>query len=232
MSKPQPGTRAAVLIDGWNLHRSCERAFHHGPVHPLALGRILAGSRELDSVSYHIGVPDSRVDAEAARERTRQLRFMSDSGVIVEPRKLKYRWEWKIDKWSLPHPERHGGDSRSVNATATNQGREKGVDVALALSAFRQAQRPEVDVIIIVSADSDLNLVADHVRGIPDPTGARVENAVVNSHGKKIINRSFAWSHQITDEVFAQIRDDNDYKVKMPRVERQVALADLYNRFG
>lgn len=224
MSKSQPGTRAAVFIDGWNLHRSCERAFTHGQVHPLTLGRVLAGSRELDVVEYHIGVPDSRVDPDSARQRTRQLRFMSDTGVIVEPRKLKYRWEWKIDKWSLPHPGRHVGEKRSVEAEAFNQGREKGVDVALALGAFRAAQDPDVDVVIIVSADSDLNLIADYIRDIPPSVGARVENAVVNPHGKKIINRAFAWSHQITSETFELVRDDTDYNKKMARDDRQTHL--------
>jgi len=90
MARRQPGTRAAVCIDGWNLHRGCERAFGFGQVHPLELGRALAGQRELDSVHYFIGVPDSRVDPDSARIRTRQLAFMRDTGVVVTPRKLRY----------------------------------------------------------------------------------------------------------------------------------------------
>lgn len=215
-----------MFIDGWNLHRGCERAFGHGPVHPLLLGRVLAGSRNLHSVEYHIGVPDSRVDPDAAGERTRQLRFMADTGVIVEPRKLRYRWEWKIDKWSLPHPAKSPGETRSVEATAFNQGREKGVDVALAVGAFRTAQRPDVDVVIIVSADNDLNLIAELVGELP-ANGARVENAVVNPHGKKIINHAFAWSHQITQSVFDAVRDSNDHKRKMDRGDRTESIRSV-----
>lgn len=216
MGRRQPGTSVAVFIDGWNLHRANERAFAHGPIHPLLLGRVLAGARALHSVDYYIGVPDPRVESENAAARSRQLEFMRKTGVRTHAKKLRYRWEWKVNKWELPHPGAHKGQTRSVEATSFNQGREKGVDVALALDAYAAAMRDDVDVVIIVSADSDLNLVPEMIDRLPQGTGARVENAVVNRHAEKSINRSFAWSHQIDASVFAAIRDDNDYYTKTP----------------
>lgn len=210
----------AVFIDGWNLHRSCERAFGHGQIHPLLLGRELAGDRNLERVGYFIGVPDHRVDKPSAQKRTRQLAVMEETGIRVVARKLKYRWEWKLDKWSMPHPAKHEGEKRDAKATSINQGREKGVDVALALDAFYAAQHPDIDVVIIVSADSDLNLISEQVARLPETIGARVENAVVNRHDKVVINRSFAWSHQIDKETFNRIRDDTDYSKKLSSTAR------------
>lgn len=222
-----PGSNVSVFIDGWNLHRGCERAFGHGPIHPLLLGRQLAGERRLESVHYYIGVPDHRVEAENAQIRTRQLDLMSATGVDVTQKKLRYRWEWKLDKRSLPHPARHQGETLEATAVSKNQGREKGVDVALALDAFFVAQDPNVDVVIIVSADTDLDLVPLMVQKLPKSTGARVENAIVNRHGKKIINRHFAWSHQIDKHMFNAIRDETDYRDKMTKKRRRELATDI-----
>jgi len=87
------------------------------------------------------------------------------------------------------------------------------------------AQQADIDVVIIVSADSDLTLVADTLNRFPIEAGARVENAAVNHHGKKIINRSFAWSHQIDQKMFERVRDDNDYSRKLDKSDRKDAIA-------
>lgn len=224
---PNRGSNVAVFIDGWNLHRSCERAFDHGQVHPLLLGRQLAGDRNLARVSYFIGVPDHRVDKPSAQKRTRQLAVMEATGVRVSARKLKYRWEWKLDKWSMPHPAKHEGKELDAKVTSINQGREKGVDVALALEAFYAAQHPNIDAVIIVSADSDLNLISEQVSRLPESIGARVENAVVNRHNKVVINRAFAWSHQIDKDMFATIRDDTEYSKKLPKADRDELIANV-----
>lgn len=227
MGRNQPGTAAAVFIDGWNIHRACERAFGHGPLHPLLLGRVLAGDRVLRSVNYYIGVPDPRVEAANAAARSRQLQFMAATGVNTFPKKLRYRWEWRVDKWELPHPAAHQGETRDVPVTAVNQGREKGVDVALALDAYAASLDDEIDVIIIVSADTDLNLVPEMIDRLPEGVGARVENAVVNRREKRIINHSFAWTHQIDAAVFASVRDDNDYYTKMSSATRKRRINEV-----
>jgi len=222
--------RVAVFIDGWNLHRSCERAFGHGQIHPLLLGRALAGDREVAKVVYFIGVPDPRVDKENAQKRKRQLAVMEETGVRVSARKLRYRWEWKLDKRSMPHPAKHEGKKMDAQARSVNQGREKGVDVALALEAFYSAQHPNIDAVIVVSADSDLDLIPEQVSRLPPEMQARIENAVVNRHGKKVINRSFSWSHQIDKKMFKRIRDDTDYSRKIPPGKRAEVIAAVVAR--
>lgn len=193
----------------------------------MLLGKHLAGDRELARVGYFIGVPDQRVDKPNAQKRMRQLAVMEETGVRVVAKKLKYRWEWKLNKWDLPHPNKREGDTIAAEATSINQGREKGVDVALALDAFYAAQHPEIDVVIVVSADTDLNLVPEQVGRLPETIGARVENAVVNRHGKFVINRSFAWSHQIDKAMFAAIRDDTDYTRKVPKTKREELITSV-----
>jgi len=223
-----PGTGAVVVfIDGWNLHRACERAFDHGQIHPLLLGRELAGNRPLGGVRYYMGMPDPRIEESGGKERQRQIDFMAKTGVVTVTRKLRYRWEWKLDKWSLPHPRDHEGETRKGDATARLQGREKGVDVSLALDAFSAAQRKEVAAIVIVSADSDLEIVATALGESSKArrnAGVRVENAIPNGIGKKIINRSYDWSHQIDAAMFARIRDDLDYTKPIKKKGRDRAL--------
>lgn len=216
--------RVAVFVDGWNLHRGCERAFGFGQVHPLLLGRELAGERKLEAVRYFIGVPDSRVEADNAQRRNRQLDFMEKTGVAVMRKKLRYRWEWRFDKYDLPDPRDREGETRDVEVTARQQGREKGVDTWLVIDAFRWASRVEIDTVIVVSADSDMDLVATQVR---DAGVARVENAVVNRHGRKIINKSFQWTHQIDKPMFGKVRDDTDYSRKLSPSKRDALLASL-----
>jgi len=226
-----PDDRVIVFIDGWNLHRACERAFGgHGPIHPLLLGRRLAGPRQLSSVRYFIGVPDSRVEKDNAAFRTRQLEFMAKTGVQVFPKKLRYRHEWKFNKWNLPDPRKHEGETRTTEVTSMRQGREKGVDVELALSAFHAAHDHSADAIIIVSADSDLDLVPQQIAllrntsgrsGHGQATNVRVENAVVNTAKDKHINHAYDWSHQINAKVFAKVRDDLDYSKPISKRARK-----------
>jgi len=219
-----------VYIDGWNLHRACERAFDQGQVHPLLLGRELAGKRPLGGVRYYMGMPDPRIEASGGEERQRQIDFMAKTGVATVTRKLRYRWEWKLDKWSLPHPRDHEGETRKGDATAKLQGREKGVDVSLALDAASAAQRNDVAAVVIVSADSDLEIVATHLgesSKIRRQRGVRIENAIPNSIGKKIINRSYDWSHQIDAAMFARIRDDLDYTKPIKQKARDRELKRL-----
>lgn len=226
-----PDDRVIVFIDGWNLHRGCERAFGgHGPVHPVLLGRRLAGRRTLSAVRYYIGVPDSRVEKENAAFRTRQLEFMAKTGVQVFPKNLRYRHEWKFNKWNLPDPRRHEGKTRTTEVTSMRQGREKGVDVELALSAFHAAHDQSAEVIIIVSADSDLDLVPQQIEMLRDrahdSNHVRVENAVVNTSKDKHINQAFDWSHQIDEKVFAKIRDDLDYTKPITKAARKKFFAE------
>jgi len=224
---PEPATGSsrngvAVFVDGWNLHRGCERAFRHGQVHIMFLARQLAGDRPLLAVRYFIGVPDARAEADNARRRTRQLELMAATGVDVHPKKLRYRHEWKFNKWNLPDPRKHEGETRQTSVTSRRQGREKGVDVELALSAFQTATTGEASTIIIVSADTDLNLVPEQL----DPLRkaglrVRVENAAINNARRKYLNHAYDWTHQIDKKLFAAVRDDFDYQNPVPRGARR-----------
>lgn len=215
-----------VFVDGWNLHRGCERAFDHGQVHIMFLARHLAGDRPLLGVRYFIGVPDARTEADNARRRTRQLELMGRSGVELHPKKLRYRHEWKFDKWELPDPRKHEGETRKTTVTSRRQGREKGVDVQLALDAFQTAITGAASAIIIVSADTDLDLIPEQLDPLrADGLKVRVENAAVNNADRKYLNHAYDWTHQIDADLFAAVRDDFDYQNPVPRGARLRFLA-------
>ena len=62
-------------------------------------------------------------------------------------------------------------DATGRNATdvfgkklVVGQPREKGIDVLCALATAREAQEPDVDVVILASSDSDLSPAIDEVR--------------------------------------------------------------------
>jgi uncharacterized LabA/DUF88 family protein len=141
-SDPVPD-RAVVFVDYQNLYKGAREAFgykanaaggHFGNIRPYSLGRVLTrgSDRTLKQVRVYTGVPTPRHAARAnAIMQRRVATWVSDYPTKVEvfPRPLSY-----------PPPE----------------GREKGVDVELAIDIVRLALDDEYDLAIIASADTDL----------------------------------------------------------------------------
>jgi hypothetical protein len=74
---------------------------------------------------------------------------------VVELRDLKYRYQYTAD----------GRPVLDVNGKKIPVGRpeEKGIDVLCALACVREAARPDIDVVLLASRDTDLIPALDEV---------------------------------------------------------------------
>lgn len=131
--------RVITYIDYQNMYKGARDSFgwgnekgHFGNFRPLPLSRALAGERELKQIRVYTGVPHPERDRfghAITQRRVEAFRRSDPERVRVFTRTLKY-----------PPPE----------------GREKGVDVQLAVDVVRLAIEDEFDVLILCSADTDL----------------------------------------------------------------------------
>ena len=125
------------------MYREARRAFgwedrpgHFGNLKPIAFGRMLtqAADRELIQVRVYTGVPSSKRDKVGNQIMQRRLA----AWVAAHPKCVQV----------FPRPLKYPPDS--------NQGREKGVDVELAIDLVRLAMDDEFDAVVVASADTDL----------------------------------------------------------------------------
>ena len=175
MTLPVPGPpplRASVVIDYQNVHLVGHEAFptycskdrHESLVDPLKFAVELLKVRNaaqlpghraaaLRDVWVYRGLPSSDHDPEDyARSQAQKAHWERDSRVHVELRPLRYTVE----------RDAYGRPVRDVHGKAIVLGkREKGVDVLCALAMVREATRPDVDLVVIASHDSDLEPAKD-----------------------------------------------------------------------
>lgn len=146
--------RVAAFVDGQNLYRSAKTAFgYHYPNYDVqALARSVCARQgwQLDQVRFYTGIPDVTDNAFWNHFWNAKFAQMGRQGVHVFWRLLRYRNEVV----RLPD-----GSEGSVLV-----GREKGVDVRLALDVVRLASRHEYDIALVFSQDQDLSEVADEIR--------------------------------------------------------------------
>jgi uncharacterized LabA/DUF88 family protein len=133
--------RAIVFVDYQNMYRGAREAFgwtdesgHIGNFRPHSLGRALtrADDRQLVGVRVYSGVPSPQRDRRGHGIMQRRIAtWVGDEPAIVQvfPRSLSY---------------------------PPSEGREKGVDVELAIDLAQLAVDDEYDIGILASADSDL----------------------------------------------------------------------------
>ena len=218
--------RVGVFIDGQNVTIGARYAFEeseHGYLHPLLLARVLAGDGELVEVRYATGIPSPEVDAERYAEQRRRHDLMALSDVVVLERSLRYRWEWDIRDRDLGDPRDHKGEKRKASVKSRHRGQEKGIDVWLALDAVTMCTRVDIDRVVIVSADSDLDLVPAHVRMIEGHEHTKVLQAkVLGAHRELRAAPSFDGGIAIDNAVFEAARDDFDYRQDLS--EQDIAM--------
>jgi uncharacterized LabA/DUF88 family protein len=159
--------RAIAFVDGQNVYRCAKAAFgYHYPnydVQALANTVCLQQGWQLRRVHFYTGIPDASDNAFWNHFWTAKLAQMGRQGIQVFWRPLRYRNETV----QLP-----GGQE-----VTTLVGREKGVDVRLALDVVRLAHRQEYDVALIFSQDQDLSEVADEIRVIAQEQGRWIKAA-------------------------------------------------------
>jgi len=133
--------RTIAFIDGQNMYKGAREAFgwkqekgHYGNFRPLGLGRLVTDSaqRELTQVRFYQGLPDPHRDKLGHAITQRRLAsWKADDPNLVEiiTRTMKY-----------PPP----------------QGREKGIDVRIAIDLVSLAADNAYDLAVLASADTDL----------------------------------------------------------------------------
>jgi uncharacterized LabA/DUF88 family protein len=146
--------RVVAFVDGQNLYRSAKTAFgYHYPnydVHSLANAVCARQGWQLLQVRFYTGIPDVTDNAFWNHFWNAKFAQMGRQGVYVFWRLLRYRNEAV-----------HLPDGSEISVLV---GREKGVDVRLALDVVRLAYRQEYDVALVFSQDQDLSEVADETR--------------------------------------------------------------------
>lgn len=220
-----PSARVMVFVDGQNLFFACQKNFGHPLCHPHLLGRHLAGVRRPDEVRvrFYTGrpSPDIAHEVERAAALDRRLAAMRRHGVTVRTRRLDYRWTW-APATPMPGPSPHEA-ARSVVVRPHLRAQEKGIDMLLGLEVVEFALVGAFDVGIVVSRDRDLCEIPAALRRLREklPGPVRLEAAVVVSArlGRPITVSGFAYTHQITESVFAHVRDDTDYGKALTKPE-------------
>lgn len=157
MAKRNPGNRPGtmhVFVDGQNLFKSANRAFGHE--HPnfdiMSLARGLADAHrcELKGVHFYSGMPGARENPKWHDFWARKLVDMGRAGIELFTPPLRYQTHTEI----LP-------DGRTKE---TYIGREKGVDVRIALDMMKHALFNSCDNMMVVSRDNDLAEAAKEAR--------------------------------------------------------------------
>ena len=188
--KPGPGLlRASVIIDYQNVHLTARDVFAPGqPAHvavidPMNFARRAVSERNskqregypharCSRVVAYRGLPHADYDPNQNAVCMAQAKEWRSSGAIVELRDLKYSFQ-------------RGADHRPVKDISGKKipigpGKEKGIDVLCALACVREARRPDVDLVILASRDTDLVPALDEVfdMSVADPVhSAKIETA-------------------------------------------------------
>lgn len=227
--RPDGVDRVSVFIDGQNLFKAVNRRYRTR-VHPMLLGRELAGDRELATVRYYSGIHDPEENASMHDLVRRRHELMTQTGVEVTERMLRYHWEWKIDD-RLPRPwSDEGPGRRQASVRRRRASREKGIDVALALDAVAAAFTDECDVVVIVSRDRDLMEIADEINARCETSAVRVEVAYAIERADGVDGAPLARYEavQLIEEgMVERCRDDFDYRQPLDRAAVDRFLAGL-----
>jgi uncharacterized LabA/DUF88 family protein len=156
MSEPSI-KRVFVFAGGQDLYRASKEAF--GYTYPnynikkLSEKICLAQHWSLVSVHFYTGIPDPQDNSFWHGFWNKKLSYMGRVGINIFSRPLRYHNEY----FKCP----------CCNKDYTSLvGREKGVDVRMALDVIRFAQEQKYDVALIFSQDQDLSEVAEEVRRI------------------------------------------------------------------
>ena len=162
--------RVHAFIAGQNLFHSAKDSFGYMVVNydPFKIAEAVTNlepDRILAGLNFYTGVDIRRIRPQlhdfwrtklhAIRREGERLKI--DTRVIRRP--LKYI--------EIPDYKKPGG--------TYYKGREKGIDVRLALDIVRLARRGEYDVAIIFSQDSDLNEAVNEVRALSKELGLNIK---------------------------------------------------------
>ena len=156
MAKEPITKKAVVFVDGQCLYRGVKDAF--GYIYPnydiKKLSETICSSKgwDLVQIRFYTGVPDAQDNVFWNTFWNNKLASMGQVGIKVYSRPLRYNNE----KIKLPNGNIH----------TFLVGREKGIDIRIALDIIRLAHQKAYDVALVFSQDQDLSEVADEIRVI------------------------------------------------------------------
>jgi len=154
---PEPlDKRAVAFVDGQNLFYAARDAFGYSYPNydPKALAAKVCEKRgwRLTQTRFYTGIPNPNADPRRHGFWTRKMAVMGTRGIVTYSRQLSY---------TTKLIEIPGGGTKPILL-----GREKGIDIRIALDVVRLALDMHYDVGLIFSQDQDMTEVADEVRYI------------------------------------------------------------------
>ena len=156
-----PTSNMHVFIDGQNLYKSAKDAFGFDLPNfdVFALSGQLAKQQNcvLSGVNFYTGVPSLSEKPAWHHYWMKKLSAMGRKGATIFSPPLRYQKQTEVDR---------NGHVRTVNI-----GREKGVDVRLALDIVRHAMDSKINAIMIVSRDNDLHEAVQDVLKMAEQQG-------------------------------------------------------------
>jgi len=175
----------------------------------MALARTicLREGWELCQVRFYTGYPDPDDNPFWNHFWTSKFAQMGRQGIHVFSRTLRYRNETIIQP-----------DGRESTVMV---GREKGIDVRLALDILLLGFKSEYDVAVVFSQDQDLSEVADEIRILAKSQGRWIKIVSAfpmspTSKNRRGINGT-DWL-KIDRETYASCIDPRDYRPKKPPI--------------
>ena len=153
----EPSTkRCHAFFDGQNLFHAARGAFGHlrPNCDPVALASAICRQRNwrLARVHFYTGLPDARDHPRWNSYWRAKLSAMTHQDVEVFSRALRYADRTFVCPHGLECVRRVG--------------REKGIDVRIALDMVRLARERAYDVALILSQDQDLTEAVDEIKAI------------------------------------------------------------------
>lgn len=199
--------RTVVYVDGQNLFNAAKEAFGYPfPNYGIRdLGMAICGAQgwSLTGIKFYTGIPDPGIDPKRHHFWAAKLAVMGTRGIRTFSRPLRYSNELV----TLPNG----------TMTTTMVGREKGIDIRLALDVVRGALNRRYDVALILSQDQDLSEAADEIRSIAREQSRWIKVACAfpfspTLHNKRGINGT-DWI-RIDRAMYDACIDPNDYRKK------------------
>jgi uncharacterized LabA/DUF88 family protein len=205
---PEPiAKRALAFFDGQNLFYAAKEAYgypypNYDP-HRLAQAVCAAKGWDLSGIHFYTGVPDQLMDADRHYFWAAKLAVMGTRGIQSFTRPLRY--QNKVITL------------RDGTITTAPVGREKGIDVRLALDIVRFALENRYDVALIFSQDQDLTEAVDDVKKIAQREQRWIKLAcafpVSATYGNKRGINGTEWV-KLDRATYDACLDPNDYRRK------------------
>ena len=204
----EPQTKRAIaFIDGQNLFNAAKEAFgypypNYDP-HSLANTICKQKGWALSAIRFYTGIPDSTIDPKRHHFWATKLAVMGTRGIRTFTRSIRY----ENALITLP------------NGTITTKpvGREKGIDVRIALDIVRFALENRYDVAVVFSQDQDLSEAVDDIKLIAQREQRWLKVACAypispTSKNTRGINGT-DWI-KIERQTYDACLDTNDYRMK------------------